>query len=88
MVLDVPLLNTQHYKVRIKVKVEHSCEWSSAFSLQLGVVAIEKGVFRSPSTKVADFAFYLYMENIPGYFINYRQTCGYKVATNDKLKIF
>ena len=30
MVLDAALLNTQHYKVRIKVKVELSREWSSA----------------------------------------------------------
>ena len=30
MVLDAALLNTQHYKVRIKGKVEHSSEWSSA----------------------------------------------------------
>ena len=30
MVLDVTLLNTQHYKVRIKGKVPQSQEWSSA----------------------------------------------------------
>ena len=30
MVLDAALLNTQHYKVRIKGKVEKSREWSSA----------------------------------------------------------
>ena len=35
MVLDASLLNTQHYKVRIKDKVEHP-------PLHLGVVAIEK----------------------------------------------
>ena len=29
-VLDAALLNTKHYKVRIKSKVEHSREWSSA----------------------------------------------------------
>ena len=29
MVLDTALLNTQHYKVRIKSKVKHSREWSS-----------------------------------------------------------
>ena len=28
-VLDAALLNTQHYKVRIKGKVEQSREWSS-----------------------------------------------------------
>ena len=31
MVLDTSLLNTQHYKVRIKDKVEQSWEKSSAF---------------------------------------------------------
>ena len=30
MVLDAALLNTQHYKVRIKGKVEQSREWSRA----------------------------------------------------------
>ena len=30
MVSDAALLNTQHYKVRIKGKVEESREWSSA----------------------------------------------------------
>ena len=30
MVLDTALLNTQHYKVKIKGKVEQSREWSSA----------------------------------------------------------
>ena len=29
MVFDAALLNTQHYKVRIKGKVEQSSEWSS-----------------------------------------------------------
>ena len=51
MVLDTSLLNTQQYKVRIKRKVGQSRERSSA----LGVVAIEKGAFWSPSTKVANF---------------------------------
>ena len=31
MVLDAALLNTQHYKVRIKGRVKQSREWSSAF---------------------------------------------------------
>ena len=30
MVLDAALLNTQHYKVRMKGKVEQTREWSSA----------------------------------------------------------
>ena len=54
MVLDASLLNTQHYKVRIKGKVEQSRE-GVAPSLHLGVVAIEKGAFGSPSTMVANF---------------------------------
>ena len=32
MLLDGTLLNTQHYKVWIKGKVEQSREWSSALS--------------------------------------------------------
>ena len=53
MVLDTSLLNTQKYKVRIKGKVEQSREKSSA-PLHLGIVAIEKGAFWSPSTTVAN----------------------------------
>ena len=30
MILDATLLNIQHYKVRIKSKMEQSREWSSA----------------------------------------------------------
>ena len=58
MVLDASLFNTQHYKVRIKGKVEQSRERSSA----LGVVAIEKGAHGSPSTLVANFPYiYIYI---------------------------
>ena len=46
MVLDTSLLNTQHYKVRIKGKVEQS-----------RVVAIEKGAFGSLSTAAAYFIY-------------------------------
>ena len=35
MVLDTALLNTQHYKVKIKSKVEQSKEWSSALPYTL-----------------------------------------------------
>ena len=56
MVLDSVLVNTQHYKVRIKVKVEQSRERSSA-PLHLGVVAIEKEAFGSPSTRVTNFTY-------------------------------
>ncbi len=35
MVLDATLLNTQHYKVRIKDKVEQSKEWSNTLPCTL-----------------------------------------------------
>ena len=35
MELDTALLNTQHYKVRFKGKVEQSWEWSSALPYTL-----------------------------------------------------
>ena len=35
MVLDAALLSAQHYKVRIKGKVEQSREWSSALPYNL-----------------------------------------------------
>ena len=35
MVLVVALLNTQHYKVKIKGKVEQSKEWNSALPYTL-----------------------------------------------------
>ena len=54
MVLDAYLLNTQHYKVGTKGKVEQSRERSGALALHLGIVAIEKGAFGSPSTTVAN----------------------------------
>ena len=57
MVLDDAFLNTQHYKVRIKGKVEQSRERSSALHY-LGVVAIEKGAFGSRSITVANFTYY------------------------------
>ena len=57
MVLDAALVNTQHYKVRIKSKVEQSREWSC--TLPYTLVAIEKGAFGSPSTKVTNFPFFI-----------------------------
>ena len=63
MVLDTPLLNIQQCKVRIKGKVGQSRESSSALLYTLGVVAIEKGAFWSPSTTVANFTTFL--ESIP-----------------------
>ena len=35
LVLDAALLSTQHYKVRIKGKVQQSREWSSALSYNM-----------------------------------------------------
>ena len=55
ILLHAAFLSIQHYKVRVKSKVEESREWSSAPSLHLGVVAVEKGAFGSPSIKVANF---------------------------------
>ena len=45
------------YKVCIKGKVEQSKEKSSTLPIHLGVIAIEKGAFRSPSTMVANFTY-------------------------------
>ena len=61
MVLDTSLLNTQQYKVHIKGKVEQRPP------LHLGVVAIEKGAFWSPSTMVT---------NLKSIYLNY---CNYFV---------
>ena len=55
MVLDT-LLNAQLYKVRIEGKVEQSRERSNTLSY-LSVVAIEKGAFWLPSTRVANFTY-------------------------------
>ena len=47
-----------------KSKVEQSRERSSAPRLHLGVVAIEKGAFWSPSTTVAKFTIIWYYRHI------------------------
>ena len=77
MELDTSLLNTQYYKVRIKGK------WSNpgkGVALLLGVVAIGKGAFGSPSTTLTNFTYlhiinqsiniyiyiYIYMQEIFG----------------------
>ena len=67
MVLDTSLLNTQQYKIRIKGKMEQSRERSSALPYTFGVVAIEKGAFRYPSTTVANFTFFYMVSSIPIY---------------------
>ena len=58
MLLDASLLNIQHYKVKIKCKVEQTWEWSSALPKNLNVVAIEKEAFGLPSTEVANFIYF------------------------------
>ena len=57
MVFDASLLNTQHYKVRFKGKVEQFSEKEQRPPLHLSVVAIEKRAFGSPSTTVANYLF-------------------------------
>ena len=54
MVRDVALLNTQHYKVRIKGRVEQSGELGHALSYS----SFDKGAFGSPSTKVTKFTLF------------------------------
>ena len=60
MVLDTSLLKTRHYKVRVLGKVEQSREMSQRPPVHFGVVAIEKGAFRSTSTTVANFTYLLF----------------------------
>ena len=52
MIFDAALLNTQHYKVRIKDKIEQST--CALPDITVYIVAIEKRVFGSPSTTVAN----------------------------------
>ena len=56
MVLYVPLLNAQHYKVRIKSKWSNP-EREVAPFLHLSVLAIEKRTFRSPSTTIGQLSY-------------------------------
>ena len=58
MALDAALLNPQHYKVRVKGKVEQSREWSSTLPYASVWWLLKKKAFRSPSTKVANFMQY------------------------------
>ena len=64
MVLDTSLLNTQHYKVCIKGKVEQSKGKNSAPDTHFGVVAIEKGAFESPLTTVANFTLFTILNDL------------------------
>ncbi len=58
MVCVASLLNTQHYMVRIQGKNGAIQGMELRPPLHLSVVAIEKGAFGSPSTKVANFTYY------------------------------
>ena len=60
MLLDAALLNTQHYKMMIKGKVEQSRERSSSLPYISCVLAIEKGAFGSPSTNVLNITYKVY----------------------------
>ena len=60
MVLDISLLNIQHYGSRVN---EQSREKSSALTLHLDDIG--KWAFGSPSTKVDIFTAFFYTLNIP-----------------------
>ena len=94
IVLKTSLLITQQYKARIDGKVEQSRERSRALPLHPGVVAIEKGTFESPSTKVANITYFLLVySNFPSYiFVMFHlHFCVFPVLAKQKshiLKIF
>ena len=52
IVVDASMLNTRHYKVWIKGKILRS-------PLHLGILAIEKGAFGTPSTTVGQLTNYI-----------------------------
>ena len=85
MVVDASLLNTQHYKVRIKGKVEQGV----VPPLHLDVVAIEKGAFGLPSTMVANFTYLLTLGKID-LFKNYycRQNRSLNIITVGKMNFY
>ena len=59
MVLDAGLLNTQHYKVRIKGKVEQSREWSSALLYISVWQLLKKKPLGHPQLKSPTLLFYI-----------------------------
>ena len=61
VVLDASLLNTQHYKVRIKGKVKQSKERNCVFPYT-SVVANEKGALGLPLTTVANFTIFFFID--------------------------
>ena len=76
MVLDAALLSTHHFKVMIKGKVEQSR--NVAPPLHLGVVAIEKGTFRSPSAKVANFTFLFLYKGECAWKVHHSELCVFE----------
>ena len=71
MVYDTSMLNTQHYKVHIKSKVDQSREWSNVLPLHLSVVALEKGAFRLLSPTIS---LYLQFFSLKVFYYNYYLT--------------
>ena len=61
MALGTSLLNTQQNKIRIYGKMEQSRESSCILPYSLSVAAIEKGAFWSPSTLVANFTYFYFV---------------------------
>ena len=59
MVYDAALLNTQHYKVRIKGKAGQSKEWSCALPYTSVWKLLKMETFGSPPNKVTNLT-YLY----------------------------
>ena len=58
MVLDTYLLNTQQYEDMYRGESDTIQEKELCPSLHLGIAAIEKGAFLSPSTAVANFNYF------------------------------
>ena len=61
MLLDISLLNTRQYKVRVEGKVEQFLGKEYHPPLQFVAVAIEKEAFWSLSTTVANNNLYIYI---------------------------
>ena len=60
ILLDTSLLNTQHYKVRIRGKVVQSREMNSTFPQHHRVVTIVNVAFELLSSTVANFILHKY----------------------------
>ena len=61
VVLYTSLINIQYYKVCTKDKEEQPRGTESSPPQHLGLVAIEKGTFGSPSTTVTNFTLCIYI---------------------------